>query len=111
MKSITPKEAILIQCHYCMNTAAVRGCDSKICELNYRSTAIPNLKRIKAHCKACIGSTNSHAVRKCDGKLMSGDICSLHPFRLGHNPNRKGIGNLTHGPFSQPKTIDKAAAR
>jgi len=109
--STTPKEAILIQCRDCMNTTAFRGCDSVICKLN--DDKLSNLKRIKAHCMTCIGAPNAYAVRQCDGKLMSGDICSLHPYRLGHNPKRRGIGgkNLNSRSFFQSKMINKAAVR
>lgn len=111
LKLITPKKAILLQCRYCLNTTVFRGCDSVTCKLN--DDTLSNLKRIKAHCMDCLGAPNSFAVRQCDGKFMSGDICSVHPFRLGHNPNRKGIGrkNLNSRSFFQSKMINKAAVR
>jgi len=108
---MTPKEAILIQCRYCMNTTAFRGCDSVACKLN--NNTLSSIKRIKAHCMTCIDAPNAFAVRQCDGKLMTGNICSLHPFRLGHNPNRAGIGgkNLNSRSFFQSKMINKAEVR
>ncbi len=79
-----------MQCRYCLNTDAFRGCNSATCRLNNHS--LSNLKRIKAHCQECIGATSSHAVKKCDGKLLAGVVCSLHLYRLGHNSKRQGIG-------------------
>lgn len=87
---LQPKQAILIQCRYCLNTQVFNGCDSTVCNLNSRT--LSNLKKIKAHCLDCIGATSAQTVRKCGGNLLNGKTCSLHPFRLGHNPRREGIG-------------------
>lgn len=89
---ITPKEAILVQCRFCLNTKAFRGCRSTMCKLNVQF--LSSLKKIKAHCLDCITVSTAQAVRKCDGKVLNPipHICSLHPYRLGHNPRRKGIG-------------------
>lgn len=49
--------------------------------------AISPLRAIRAKCLDCsCGSANE--VRLCP--IMD---CPLYPFRSGHNPNRKGIGN------------------
>lgn len=102
---MTPKQAILAQCRFCMNKTFFRGCDSMICKLNYSS--LSNLRKIKLHCISCVPDQNIKAVRFCDGKLLNGHTCSLHVFREGKNPKRKGIGgkNLpqkppAHGAFS-----------
>lgn len=44
------------------------------------------LKAIHRHCVYCMGGSNEEI------KLCVDDDCFLHPFKLGHNPNRKGIG-------------------
>ena len=45
------------------------------------------LKAIREKCLDCCGGS-AHEVKICQVTR-----CSLHPFRLGHNPNRKGLGN------------------
>lgn len=47
------------------------------------------LKAIRAKCLDCAG--NLKAVRNCPCK-----DCSLYSFRLGHDPNRTGIGNASN---------------
>lgn len=45
------------------------------------------LQSIKAKClDCCLGNP-------MDVKLCPARDCPLYPFREGHNPNRKGIGN------------------
>ena len=47
------------------------------------------LQAIRRHCIQCMGGQN-HEVRFCT------DLeCNLYPFRLGRNPNRKGVGGNT----------------
>jgi hypothetical protein len=103
---MTPKQAILKQCRFCMNTQAFKGCDSEVCKLN--DSYLSNLKRIKAHCLTCVPEENLKGVRDCNGRItnQSNLKCSLHPYRLGHNPKRRGIGgkNLNSRPiFSREK--------
>lgn len=45
------------------------------------------LKAIRKHCLEC-SSGNSNEVKNC---IITD--CPLYQFRLGKNPNRKGIGN------------------
>lgn len=45
------------------------------------------MKAIRAKCLECSGNQPGE-VRGC--KI---DDCVLYPYRFGHNPNRKGIGN------------------
>ncbi len=52
------------------------------------------VKAIREKCLEC-SAGQAKEVREC----LIHD-CSLYPFRLGKNPNRKGIGNLKGG-FSQ----------
>ena len=54
------------------------------------------VKTIRAKCLECSGGQPSE-VRNCQIPE-----CPLFPFRLGKNPNRKGIGNLKA--FSAEKT-------
>lgn len=44
------------------------------------------LKAIRAKCLDCTCS-QPQEVRLCPCK-----DCPLHPYRMGHNPNRKGVG-------------------
>ena len=45
------------------------------------------IKAIRKHCLEC-SSGSAHEVKNC---IITD--CPLYPFRLGKNPNRKGIGN------------------
>lgn len=83
---------IRAECRFCMNSEILRECNSTACKLNDLSFT-SNLKRIKAHCISCVPEQSIQGVKKCTGKLLNG-ICSLHPYRIGHNYRRKGIGNL-----------------
>lgn len=108
---MTPKKAILTECRYCLNTTVFRGCSSEICKLN-DVTVKSSLKRIKAHCITCIPEQSLQGVRKCDGKVTNPEphICVLHPYRLGHNPKRAGLGRKgTFGePFQKTKVCSQA---
>lgn len=46
------------------------------------------LKSIRAKCLDCVGD-QSQEVRLCPS-----EGCPLWPYRMGHNPNRKGIGGF-----------------
>jgi len=52
------------------------------------------VKVIRAKCKECTGG-GLKAIRLCE--IID---CPLHPYRMGRNPNRAGIGNLK-GSFSK----------
>ena len=53
--------------------------------------SLTSIKAIRKHCLKCQGGHPS-LVRNCDTI-----DCDLFPFRLGNNPNRKGIGGFkTH---------------
>lgn len=43
------------------------------------------VQTIRAFCLTCVGGSKK-AVRECSAE------CPLHPFRMGTNPNRAGIG-------------------
>jgi len=85
---MTPKEAIKEECKWCMNVKYYQICHSNACKLN--NTKLSAIQRIKAHCSQC-----SEQPKSCTGKvhISFNRTCPLHPFRLGNNPNRKGIGN------------------
>ena len=89
--NITPSKAIKLECKWCMGGTRGMNCDSEICKLNNKSL-LP-LKRIKSHCLDCVETRQE--VKDCTGKLLSENrLCYLHPYRMGTNPKRKGIGNL-----------------
>lgn len=46
------------------------------------------LKAIRAKCLDCV-CENAQEVRLCPSTG-----CPLYPYRMGHNPNRKGIGGF-----------------
>ncbi|MDN3514970.1 MAG: hypothetical protein NG747_11285 [Candidatus Brocadia sp.] len=85
-----PTKVIKLECKWCMGSARSLSCDSRICKLNNKS--LTPLKRIKAHCLDCVKTRQE--IKNCTGKLLFEDrLCYLHPYRLGHNPRQKGIGN------------------
>lgn len=99
---MTPARAIKLECRWCMGSVKSFTCDSQICKLNNKS--LTPLKRIKAHCLDCVETRQE--VKNCTGKLLFEDrLCFLHPYRLGHNPKRKGIGNCLGNPKFQKKTL------
>lgn len=49
------------------------------------------LKAIRAKCLDCCCMQPSE-VKECSVKT-----CPLYPFRMGHNPNRKGVGKRDFG--------------
>ncbi len=88
---MTPGKAIKLECKWCRGSVRSFKCDSKICKLNDES--LSSLKRIKHHCLDCVESRQE--VKECAGKLLHENrLCFLHPYRMGTNPKRKGIGNL-----------------
>lgn len=84
-----PKKAIKIECGYCKNWQRFI-CVSEICRLN--NVNLSSLKRIKAHCLTCVESRKD--VMECTGQVLNPEPhkCPLWEFRLGKNPNRKGMG-------------------
>lgn len=103
-EGMTPTKAIKAECCICKNDNRFT-CISAICKLN--DLSLTSLNRIKAYCISCVPEQNLKCVRECTGKLLDGRTCPLHPYRLGHNPKRQGIGNKnftlkipTHDTFS-----------
>lgn len=60
------------------------------------TTTLTPIKAIRAKCLECSGFQPKE-VRECQI-----DTCPLFDFRMGKNPNRKGIGNFKA--FSAEKT-------
>lgn len=110
-EGITPSKAIKLECKWCMGMVKGFICDSRDCKLNGRS--LSPLRRIKLHCIDCV--ENRQEVRDCTGKLLhEGKLCYLHPYRLGHNPKRKGTGNKKGNPealkfYQKTKTHDRVS--
>jgi len=85
-------------------------CCSPNCELYpYRYTAndgtpdLSPLKAIKAHCLECTGYEYQETKNCTDLK------CPLYPYRLGKNPQRKGIGRVGGNPnIRNIKTLSKS---
>ena len=100
--NITPSKAIKLECKWCMGGVKSVRCGSQICKFNNKS--LSHLKRIKAHCLDCVETRQE--IKDCTGKLLSENrLCYLHPYRLGHNPKRKGIGNRLGNPKNLQKTL------
>ena len=86
---MTPKKSIEVQCRYCKSGQRF-DCESTSCRLNDRG--LTSLKRIRAHCLDCVGS--SPQVAGCRGEVLNPapHKCSLWDYRLGTNPALKGKG-------------------
>jgi hypothetical protein len=98
---MTPKEAIRAHCISCAGGSMpeVRDCDglnaAGLCDSTgkchfypYRlNRGRPSVKLIRKFCLCCQGGSELF-VRECREAL-----CSLHPFRMGKNPARAGMGN------------------
>ena len=48
------------------------------------------LKAIRLYCLGCVCSTDEHKFYK-EVRDCHVENCPLHPYRMGHNPKRKGI--------------------
>lgn len=51
---------------------------------------LPPVRAIRARCLECAGSRKK--VRDCGRGPEASDPCALHPYRMGRNPAREGIG-------------------
>lgn len=111
---MTPKQSIRAMCRQCVcdeyreidscsakNVLGPKGCalwphrHGEGFDAFRGDSRISALKAIKKECLNCMGYTGKNLpsttrrVRECE----SAD-CPLHPYRLGKNPNRAGIGNF-----------------
>ena len=119
MSAIQPLKAVRQHCLWCCNGSAneVALCPARACSLwtmrfgkrpdptkhagdavalyphemplslgEFATEGMHTLAAIRRRCVDCSGGSPSEA-RNC-----THTACALWPFRLGHNPNRKGIG-------------------
>ena len=96
--NLSPKTAIRYRCLGCSSysPAEVRFCKfgagETACALyphrlgKKRGYSPPSLKSIRAHCLSCCGGSTTEV------KLCPSETCALHPYRIGRNPARQGIG-------------------
>jgi len=61
-----------------------------------KEVSLTPIKAIRYQCKECLG-WSAYEIKRCTGTL-----CALYPFRLGTNPERKGIG----GKFSSKQVVE-----
>jgi len=66
-------------------------------------TSLTPVKAARAKCLVCAGGKK--AVRECTRGPESPDPCALHPFRMGQNPARAGIGG--HPPCRSAHSCQK----
>ena len=86
---MTPLQAIKKRCKDCMPIKSEFNNDfCNDCQL--KNTSLTNLKKIKAYCLWCMNGSKKEIL------LCTDKSCSLWIFRNGHNPNRKGIGNISY---------------
>jgi len=93
---LSPKKAVRAYCKHCVGGAGINDiieCDANderchICPIHpiRIGRGRVSVKIIRKFCLQCSG-WSTRFVRECD---VSG--CAFHPFRLGKNPARKGIG-------------------
>ena len=107
--NMTPLKAIRRHCLYCMGGSyqLVRECPAVNCPLYpLRSgrgvKGVRSLKQIRRMCLDCVAGSPSE-VKACKGAFLDGEVCPLHPYRLGRNPNRAGIG----GSFQKNHAAEK----
>ena len=90
---ITPVKAIRLRCLECMNgqpkevSLCSGGCALSPFRFGTRGEKGSVVKKIREHCLGC--SESASTVRKCPF-----EDCPLFPYRMGHNPSRKGMGNI-----------------
>lgn len=88
---MTPRQAIRAYCMACCNGQRneVVECPARDCPLYSRrmgdGEGAGTVKAIKERCEDCLQSIYT--------SMCNDERCPLHPFRLGKNPNRAGIGN------------------
>jgi len=109
---LTPLKAIRKKCLWCMcdvsNEVRLCTCGNTCTVYPYRfgkspdeKPALTPLKAIKAKCFDCSGFSKKEQ-RNCEFK-----DCILWPYRLGHNPKRKGLGNKNINVYKNTKNSQK----
>lgn len=95
VKRRTPKQVVRAYCLHCVggNSQDVKACDATdpkyhVCPFHpFRlGKGRPSVKVIRKFCLQCMGDYTDF-VRDCETK-----DCFCHPYRMGKNPDRKGIG-------------------
>ena len=72
-------------------------------------TRLTPIRAIRAKCLECAGSRKR--VHDCDRGPEASEPCPLHPYRMGRNPARVGIGGgdrCGNGRFSQKRATQVA---
>ena len=88
---MTAAQAIKKECRFC-NTLPQSACVTRRCNLHpgVWEGKRSKVRQIRAHCLECAGAPDQ--VKSCNGKLGrkndNGNICYLHPYRMGRNPAR-----------------------
>lgn len=96
---MTPSQSIRAECRSCKGGQVFR-CESTACSLNLSGRPLP---KIKAHCRECNGDDHP---KDCTGRLLDGNTCILHEFRLAKNPHAK---KRTLSPERRQKAIEALA--
>ena len=112
LPQLTPLRAIRKHCVSCCGGGrgvnGPEGCNSPDCGIfplrhGKRVTGTKPMKSIRARCLDCAGSAVE--VQACEVT-----DCELHPYRLGHNPRRAGMGGRI-GEIVQHKRPDNLQDR
>lgn len=94
-----PKKTVHAQCHYCVqsrNDVDVEGCTGYMTYTTHKPCAFYDyrlgekrmpIKVMRAYCLDCMGDSRE-GVREC-----TTTTCLIHPYRMGTNPARTGLGN------------------
>jgi len=118
-KRLTYSQAIRSECRYCTNTQALPRnfiCPSEVCKL--KDLSLTPLKRIRAHCLDCVGTSQevtrcSGIITRCSGMTLKPKkhLCPLHPYREGHNPKMRGRKRSVKQIENAKKLGERAASR
>lgn len=95
-----PLKSIRAECLDCcrgssheVSLCPATGCPLHSVRFGRRAPDVSPLAAIRAKCIDCSGGFVAE-VRRCAFGPDHAQPCSLHPYRLGRNPNRSGIGSL-----------------
>ena len=110
MSKRTPKHTLHEYCHYCIQDrrdSEVENCGGNFVIATGRPCSFfpyrmgkrrPPMKAFRQHCLDCMGGS-SKFVREC-----TTIDCSLHRYRLGKNPARKGADTARMAQIRRPDT-------
>ncbi|RJR47697.1 MAG: hypothetical protein C4576_09175 [Desulfobacteraceae bacterium] len=98
METLTPHQSAKMQCQQCLgmdqfNRNEVQDCGGDICHagpcpiFHYRLGKRTPVKVFRVFCLQCMGGCVDF-VRECETVT-----CPAHPYRMGKNPARAGMGN------------------